>query len=354
MCGNFLSDDRHATPFQIARVSSRDRPRVKMDKANKVLHYPIIDKIYTAANQLDTPLKFIPNYELYGEFLAGGLSEPIHHEKIRDRSSHHNWTIRLHRHRRLGQIFHFPTPGVTFRIGDVDHRTTGPMILVLPPDVAHGFFFPKDMSGDVVSLRLDELPPDIQAQFGALRRDTDMMFAQHQSQHFGDAANLIQQLAHSFHSISAGRADILMGQVRLILAYLLAGRAHANTLEPGPLPHPSGPHDRQIDHFCTLLEGHFQDPWSVGDYAQRLGVSAPHLTRLCRSNLGAPPNSLVVQRRLVEAKRLLEYTRLTLAEIAHRCGFRDAAFFSRTFKAKINITPHQYRMSVAPESPPAR
>ena len=98
------------------------------------------------------------------------------------------------------------------------------------------------------------------------------------------------------------------------------------------------------NRFCALLEENFSRAWKVSDYAGQIGLSAPHLTRICRTVLGAPPNTLVQQRRLLEAKRLLEYTALSVAEIAHRSGFRDAAFFSRTFKSSVGMPPNEYRL----------
>ena len=295
-------------------------------------------------------MRAIPSYELYGDLLAGSLSDSVHHETIKERSRQHDWTIRRHRHRRLAQIFLFQTPGVLFRLGDVEHVSSEPLILIIPPEVTHGFRFPEDVTGDVVSLRVDEMPTDTQRLFQQLLAETDMIFPLNDTDSFEDAALVIGQLEKTFHSIHGHRNALLIGQVNLIALYLIAdlGRknATARTLQKGP----QGRQERQVGAFCTLLEEHFQAPLSVSEYASRLGISAPHLTRLCRSVLGSAPNDLVRQRRMLEAKRLLEYTGLPVAEIAHRCGFRDAAFFSRTFRAKLGVTPQAYRKSLAPRS----
>ncbi|MEP5152556.1 helix-turn-helix domain-containing protein [Planktotalea sp.] len=292
----------------------------------------------------------IPSYELYGDLLAGGLSETIHHETIKERSSRHDWTIRLHRHRRLGQIFLFHSPGVFFRIGDIEHTSTEPMILIAPPNVPHGFLFAEDILGDVVSLRLDELPTDIQRQFDHMSAETDMVFPESETRNFESVAAVMGQLGQSFHNLSANRTDLLTAQVNLMMLYLMGNRREKSAFRQANVKGHAGRQEAQIEAFCNLLEEHYQEPWAVGEYAQQVGVSAPHLTRLCRSILGSPPNSLVRQRRLLEAKRLLEYTGLTIAEIAHRCGFRDAAFFSRTFKSTLGATPQSYRKNLAPRS----
>ena len=295
-------------------------------------------------------MRTIPSYELYGDLLASGLSDAVHHETIKERSSQHDWSIRLHRHRKLGQLFLFESPGVFFRIGDVEHTSTEAMILIIPPETPHGFVFAKDVAGHVVSLRLDELPPDIQMHFGHLSTETDMVFPANETPNFEGAAHLIGQLGQSYHSIGIGRSDILTAQVHLIMLYLLGKKSKKSALGRPDVSGIRNRQETQIEAFCNLIEGHFQDGWSVGDYANQLGISAPHLTRLCRSGLGSPPNSLVRQRRLIEAKRLLEYTDLSIAEISHRCGFRDAAFFSRTFKSNIKMTPQAYRKDRAPIS----
>ena len=103
----------------------------------------------------------IPNYELYGDLLSGSYIDTVHHETIKERSSKHHWTIRLHRHRNLAQVFLFRTPGVSFRLSEVTHTSTEPLALFIPPDTVHGFRFPEDVVGDVLSLRTNALgaPP---------------------------------------------------------------------------------------------------------------------------------------------------------------------------------------------------
>jgi AraC family transcriptional activator of pobA len=102
-------------------------------------------------------------------------------------------------------------------------------------------------------------------------------------------------------------------------------------------------HEAQAETFCGLVEQHFGERLSMKDYADEIGVSAPHLTRVCRSILGSSPNDLVRRRRLLEAKRLLEYTRLSVSEISARSGFRDPSFFSRSFSGAFGVSPKTYR-----------
>jgi two-component system response regulator YesN len=47
--------------------------------------------------------------------------------------------------------------------------------------------------------------------------------------------------------------------------------------------------------------------------------------------------------RLNEAKHLLLTTRKSLDEIAERCGYASANYFSLIFKRKIGLSPLNYR-----------
>ena len=285
----------------------------------------------------------IPSYELYGELLAGELPGPIHHETIRERSSKHEWTIRLHRHRHLAQIFHFRSTDVFVRVGDIEYTSSDQITLVVPPGVPHGFRFSEDIIGDVVSIRLDEMPATLQQRFAMFNAETGKIFTGQRSDNFDNVAALIDQLRQAYHSIALNREAVLLSLIDLIILYLTGDLRTANSLKPVNALAPRARHDLQIEAFCNLLEENFQHPWTVAQYAQRIGISAPHLTRVCKARLDAPPNNLLRRRRILEAKRLLEYTALSVAEIARRCGFKDAAFFSRTFKASLGIPPHQYR-----------
>ncbi|MEL6169191.1 MAG: helix-turn-helix domain-containing protein [Pseudomonadota bacterium] len=288
--------------------------------------------------------KTIPSYELYGELLAGRYSDPVHHEPIHERSSKHDWTIRLHRHAALAQVFLFRSSGVFVRMGDLELTSDEPMILVVPPGIAHGFRFSENVVGDVLSLRVDEQPDGTLDRIEDLRVRGGGILSRGQAAHFDTVAALVAQLDQAYHGIGAERSGLLSGLSQLVVTYIAADLHLQRPLGYRTMPDPMTRHEEQAELFCRLLEANFDKDWSVEIYARQVGVSGPHLTRICRSVLGSPPNALVRQRRVLEAKRLLEYTRLSVSEVAHKAGFRDPAFFSRTFKKTIGCAPKAYRL----------
>ncbi len=285
----------------------------------------------------------IPSFELYGELLSGGQSDPVHHEWIQERSRRHDWTIRLHRHRRLAQIFLLRTGNVSFRIENASFTTTEPHVLFIPAGVAHGFSFDEEVDGDVLSLRVGELWGGVAAGLDHPSLLAASSLAQSGSEHFDHIEALFGQLGQVYHSVKSGRGDLLEALTRLILAYISADVSQEKS--SGALGHSAGltRHEQQAQTFCALVETHFNENFPVSAYAEKIGVSAPHLTRICKVILGSTPNELVRQRRLLEAKRLLEHTRLPVSEVSHRSGFRDPSFFSRTFRQVHGVPPKSYR-----------
>ncbi|MFD1344434.1 helix-turn-helix domain-containing protein [Litorisediminicola beolgyonensis] len=288
-------------------------------------------------------MRQVPTYALYGELLSATQSDPVHHETIKERSSKHGWTIRLHRHEKLAQVFLFRSARVRLRLGEAEYRSEEPLLLVVPPGVPHGFHFDEDVVGDVLSLPLDRLAGDIRARIEAVPAGQAGILPRSAVARFDEVEALMGQIGRVFHAVSPERAALLSALAQAVILY--ATESVARLVPPGAEAEAAEltPHERQAQAFCALVERHYAQDWSVADYAEEIGVSAPHLSRVCRHILGVSPNALVRQRRLVEARRLLTYTRLPVADVGLRAGFREAGFFSRTFKAETGLSPRAFR-----------
>jgi AraC-like DNA-binding protein len=51
--------------------------------------------------------------------------------------------------------------------------------------------------------------------------------------------------------------------------------------------------------------------------------------------------------RLSKAKELLKNSELTISEIAYETGFSEPGYFTKTFSKEFNMTPSEYRASLA-------
>lgn len=79
------------------------------------------------------------------------------------------------------------------------------------------------------------------------------------------------------------------------------------------------------------------------ELAARCGLATRTFNRRFRLATGTTPLAFMRQARLNLARDLLRQSNLAIGEIAHRCGYPDAAYFSRSFTAATGSTPQQYR-----------
>lgn len=83
--------------------------------------------------------------------------------------------------------------------------------------------------------------------------------------------------------------------------------------------------------------------WKLSSLAEACSLSAEHLRRLCRSELGRTPMEHVTFLRVRRAQDLLATTDQKLDAIAPQVGYRSAEVFSRAFVRCTGMTPTQYR-----------
>ena len=91
------------------------------------------------------------------------------------------------------------------------------------------------------------------------------------------------------------------------------------------------------------------NPPSTAQLAERLGVSRATLDRSFADDVGLSPSKMLMRLRLDEAKRLMAATDLTLAEIAARLGYCNAAYFTNIFKDSEGVAPKEWRKHQHPK-----
>lgn len=100
----------------------------------------------------------------------------------------------------------------------------------------------------------------------------------------------------------------------------------------------------RLAKFNMLIDQFYKEQKLVTFYASKLHISANYLNILCKKNLKISATQLIQQRVLLEAKRLLQSTELSIKEIAFELGFVDHAYFSNFFKSQAGFTPTEFRV----------
>jgi len=95
--------------------------------------------------------------------------------------------------------------------------------------------------------------------------------------------------------------------------------------------------------FSRLVSETLSENLSINDYASHLNITTERLIEICQKSYGQSPKSIILDKKITEAKRLLYFTNKTISEIAYQLGFTDSSYFSRLFKQKTKLSPSDFK-----------
>lgn len=98
-----------------------------------------------------------------------------------------------------------------------------------------------------------------------------------------------------------------------------------------------------VKRFRELIEEKYQLNLTVKEYAQILNVTENHLTQTVKELTGSTSKELIIDKQVLEIKRLLKHSELTISEMCHLLNFKDQSYFSKFFKKVTGISPNAYR-----------
>lgn len=100
---------------------------------------------------------------------------------------------------------------------------------------------------------------------------------------------------------------------------------------------------RYIAQFQQLVERDFMEHHDVEYYADKLCITSNYLNKVVKQTLGMTTKQFILSRIMTEAKRMLSYTSLSVAEIAQHLHFELSTYFVLLFHRAEGVTPNQYR-----------
>ncbi len=126
-------------------------------------------------------------------------------------------------------------------------------------------------------------------------------------------------------------------QIALLRAVLLRlERLHGGAVAPLPDP---------LQRFLTILERDHARTRAVSHYARAAGVSARRLGELLGDHAGKSTKQVIDERVVLEHKRLVVHTELSVKELAARTGFDEPTNMVKFFRHHTGQTPMAFRAS---------
>lgn len=286
----------------------------------------------------------LPLFHLYGEPPDAHAFDFIHIETVRSRSAVHDWTIRAHRHRNLFQILVIGAGGGVMTLEDKRLEFKSPSIIILQPNVVHGFGFKPDATdGFVVTFTEDVLDTLGDASRGALARlrtlAAEPIVALDDPSEMDRLVTQCRDLQDERFLAREGQSIAVRALLALIAIQtvrLAASRANSGAVTLARF-------DPTLDALRDLIETHFRSQRQLDFYAEKLAMTPDRLNDLVKRATGVTAGHLVRQRLLTEAKRELKFSNRSINDIAYDLAFVDPSHFARFFRKQTGMTPQDFR-----------
>lgn len=281
----------------------------------------------------------VPVYQLYGEQEHWPTPEMVHCETIAERSQLHNWEIKPHKHHGLFQVVWLSAGKAEARLDDRACRMTAGQILAVPEMCIHGFRFSRNAGGRVVSLAyplLRRLGPALAD--ALLDARGPVLHTLQDDAPCRMVTATIAALGDAYREPAPHR-ELLIESLAGVLVVWLARGAHHLSRQAAP----AARGDQHFTTFCRQVEAHYEERRAVEWHARQIGISAAHLNVLCRKAIGRSAQQVIHERIVLEARRRLVYTSMTIGEVCNALGFADPAYFTRFFKRETGLSPRDFR-----------
>ncbi len=91
------------------------------------------------------------------------------------------------------------------------------------------------------------------------------------------------------------------------------------------------------------IDTHIHSIIRLEEVALEMGFSLRHLNRIFLEEIGISVNEYFVRMKIQEAKRLLQHSQLTIAEIAEQLNYWDSTHFAKMFRKITGKSPREFR-----------
>lgn len=286
----------------------------------------------------------IPSFYLYGDEQRDEDLDTIHIEPIRERSMRHDWIIHPHVHPDHTQILWLTEGGATFQIEEQTFEAVPNSFVVQPAGMIHEIRFRPGTEGRVITAAVSFI--------NHIAQDDPRLIdvARHAGCYPISEGRLIANIDHAMEELlveansqSPGRRMLLKANFLSVLVSLLRGSAMKTVQSPA---HSDRDYEL-VSRYRASLENNFRVEKTLTFYAGELGATPQRLNAACKVRAGKTASEVLYERIVVEAKRCLLYTEMTVAEIGHSIGYDDPAYFNRFFSQKVGVPPGTFRANAA-------
>ncbi|CQR55653.1 AraC family transcriptional regulator [Paenibacillus riograndensis] len=105
-----------------------------------------------------------------------------------------------------------------------------------------------------------------------------------------------------------------------------------------------------LRNMTGFIHHHYASKITLDEIAAAGSICRSKCCELFDEYTGKTPNSYLVRYRIQKSCEMLTETNRSVSEIAIRCGFQSASYFSYVFRNEIGLTPLNYRKNIRIQS----
>lgn len=94
--------------------------------------------------------------------------------------------------------------------------------------------------------------------------------------------------------------------------------------------------------FKLAVESNLTEQHDVQSIAEKLALTSSTLYAIVKEHAGISPKEWITNRLMLEAQRKLQYSSISVKELAYDLGFNDPGYFSRLFKKNTGKSVSRY------------
>lgn len=277
----------------------------------------------------------VPAFFVYGEPSRALDVGFLHVETVMERRSLHFGRVAPHKHPLMGQITYWFKGEGRYRIEDRTWNFSAPAIGFVPSNVVHGFDVGEQSDAIVVSIS-DDMLRAMAPQVDLSLNVPVLLFGEPGAAAWERIGLLLDMVMEEYRGGAGASERVLAGLIGVVLSLMarLGGNVGFEAASPAVA---LGLELRRA------IDRHYRADWPVGRYVETLATTPHLLDKAARTVFGQTVKDMVLERRLLEAKRLLRFTIRPVEDIGREIGFEDPAYFSRFFRRRMGVSPSDWR-----------
>lgn len=245
-----------------------------------------------------------------------------------------------HRHE-FTEILHIKSGSGKHEIDGKEYALTANTVYIISKGQVHNFLIAKNIEGTLIRVH-DKILPTVQSSKEGFYYNLLFALRNHNQLTIEISDRtlidfLLNRMLKEYDAQTSRTIDLNLIQHLFYPILILLNRYVEAKLDRK---------DYQQDYFTqfiNLLDHSFKQYHYLSFYANELGLSTRKLTEICQNKTGKTAKIIINERVLTGAKRLMKYTALPLKEISNSLGYKDMAYFCRSFKKSTGMTPTEYK-----------